>query len=564
MFRLLTAAPRPIPSELSDPVSDPAAPNNSVWEPLRICNVWDAPIVLELEELTDLTSSPADRPVSEQPENGALRHRKASLLKRNSSPIDLLNPPSAALEREQAIRLMRARGSFPVIGSICTMHGLTSAGYVVIGRSLDAAMKGTLNPLAAAVHIGAYAGLYAASSAAQGARTVLENHWAQGAYREFHGETLRLNAGHLDLWADDARREEMAAMLGLNAKGVIAASTAQISQLISATVGFAMSAGQLSLMLNPLIEAVALGSGVLSLAYIRAMSGAMHVRRTAVEQQTETLQMTNGQSVENLLLPNRHSRRVWMKRFYDQLGKQELAEVAQTMFEALRQAGVSFLMSAPMGLSLGYVAMTDVASAYRVLENTMPAFRLLDQFERAVQVGLGLHDVNANLGYLARSTSGRISAAWDDRLRHAAAHGDDFVISQDNNQVPFEAVRTDPEMLTQPGRWTIRAPNGTGKSTLLMALALHLAPKHDVYLLPAHSNVATQDGCPGSTGQVKTQQFEDIDANVAPTVRVILLDEWNGNLDQANTQRLSAMIARWSQRCAVIEVLNVKNVGTPA
>jgi ABC-type cobalamin/Fe3+-siderophores transport system ATPase subunit len=165
------------------------------------------------------------------------------------------------------------------------------------------------------------------------------------------------------------------------------------------------------------------------------------------------------------------------------------------------------------------------------------------------------------LEYLARSTSGQASAAFSERLRYAAAHADDFVITHDGRRVDFSGVRSNPQMLSQQGRWTIRAPNGTGKSTLLIALAMHLAGRSGVYFLPAHSRMATEGGEPGSTGQIKDQHLADFDRNVAPNARVILLDEWNANLDPANRRRLSAMIERWSQRCAVIEVLNHEESG---
>ncbi|OGR90852.1 MAG: hypothetical protein A2V88_17970 [Elusimicrobia bacterium RBG_16_66_12] len=114
--------------------------------------------------------------------------------------------------------------------------------------------------------------------------------------------------------------------------------------------------------------------------------------------------------------------------------------------------------------------------------------------------------------------------------------------------------RVELEGLTPPeaGRLTIRGENGSGKSSFLLELKRR-HPK-DSIILPAHhrlhfASVAEADV---STGQKLSLILEEL-CDVEP-LKLLLLDEWDANLDQENMQRIDAAISRLAQRCCVVEV----------
>ena len=102
------------------------------------------------------------------------------------------------------------------------------------------------------------------------------------------------------------------------------------------------------------------------------------------------------------------------------------------------------------------------------------------------------------------------------------------------------------------GRLTVRGGNGSGKSTWLLDLKRR-RPNGSI-ILPAHNRLhfASVAGADLSTGQRLGRIMEELYA-VEP-LQLILLDEWDANLDRENMQRIDALIDRLARRCYVIEV----------
>lgn len=101
------------------------------------------------------------------------------------------------------------------------------------------------------------------------------------------------------------------------------------------------------------------------------------------------------------------------------------------------------------------------------------------------------------------------------------------------------------------GRMTLRGENGCGKSTALILVKNALANR--AFYLPTHTqlNFASETNR-YSTGESLrnhlTEIIEKVDADV------LLLDEWDANLDSENQERLSALIDELSLKKCVIEV----------
>ncbi|MGK5089482.1 hypothetical protein WDW86_18175 [Bdellovibrionota bacterium FG-2] len=110
------------------------------------------------------------------------------------------------------------------------------------------------------------------------------------------------------------------------------------------------------------------------------------------------------------------------------------------------------------------------------------------------------------------------------------------------------------------GRYTIRGANGAGKSTLLALIKQQLGK--EAFLLPAHSDLmfASTASQSFSSGQKILKQLGEIENEVK--VSVLLLDEWDANLDETNLKLVSARIAEMAQRQCVIEVRH-REAATP-
>jgi hypothetical protein len=90
----------------------------------------------------------------------------------------------------------------------------------------------------------------------------------------------------------------------------------------------------------------------------------------------------------------------------------------------------------------------------------------------------------------------------------------------------------------QPGRCTFTADNGAGKSMALLQLTEILGPDRS-FLLPADHQDLSFNIPKGSTGQ---RDVAAIEAALSSGAQVVLLDEWDAHLDDANRAMLSDRI----------------------
>jgi ABC-type bacteriocin/lantibiotic exporter with double-glycine peptidase domain len=109
------------------------------------------------------------------------------------------------------------------------------------------------------------------------------------------------------------------------------------------------------------------------------------------------------------------------------------------------------------------------------------------------------------------------------------------------------------------GRFIITGDNGTGKTTLLANIKSKIGEK--AYILPSQSRIAFQNDEQErgfSTGEKLREDFKEISLNVCDgSCSVLLLDEWNANLDKENIASINADIDKISKTICVIEALHL-------
>lgn len=117
----------------------------------------------------------------------------------------------------------------------------------------------------------------------------------------------------------------------------------------------------------------------------------------------------------------------------------------------------------------------------------------------------------------------------------------------------LEKIPLNPILLETPGRLTLSARNGSGKSSLLLLLkSMHGS---SAYYLPPAGGLPlsdTQPSAPASTGQNHLSQLLAIAKE--PPARLLLLDEWDANLDSHHTQILDQHLNRLALKVRIIEV----------
>lgn len=106
------------------------------------------------------------------------------------------------------------------------------------------------------------------------------------------------------------------------------------------------------------------------------------------------------------------------------------------------------------------------------------------------------------------------------------------------------------DSLVSQGRFTVSGANGAGKSVLLALLKHKFA--EDAFYLPAHHVLELPGVLPTmSHGERVVAAFK---ALVSGPQKVLLLDEWDANLDSENTLRLDERIQALARNYLVVEV----------
>jgi ABC-type transport system involved in cytochrome bd biosynthesis fused ATPase/permease subunit len=124
-------------------------------------------------------------------------------------------------------------------------------------------------------------------------------------------------------------------------------------------------------------------------------------------------------------------------------------------------------------------------------------------------------------------------------------------IDNEGRTIPFFSTKDLFTAFKKPGRYTITGPNGAGKSSVLKLLKIHL--KDEAFYLPAkHQLLFPTDTTQGSSGERTRRQLDE--ALTDESINILLLDEWDANLDAVNTTFLDEKIRDLTSKKIVIEV----------
>ena len=105
------------------------------------------------------------------------------------------------------------------------------------------------------------------------------------------------------------------------------------------------------------------------------------------------------------------------------------------------------------------------------------------------------------------------------------------------------------------GVYTVRGPNGSGKSLSLLKLKEKYSDA--AYLLPAHHDLFVNFNNQLSSGQLARKSIEWIresSVSLSKNVRLLLLDEWNANMDSNNLSVFQNVLSELSKDFLVVEV----------
>lgn len=377
--------------------------------------------------------------------------------------------------------------------------------------------------------------------------------WEQSILRKYIRLFISVNTHHTNLWIDKRKREEFISTV--NHEG---------SQTIDQAVNYyyGLTSAGLNTFLNVLIIAFLVDylfvvsysiSIVLSFFLIKIQSAA---HQKFVEQ-AQNSRINLGKSIlsfwDNVVLGNAYNLKFWKKSTDERITHAIKDNVSASAFHELISIGISVATFLPSLIIAAYGMYRHIGDSvalaafvvilprlFLVLSYTYNLLYLVTQF------GAMRTRVKTILS-VVESQKENAPSTYLSRIDWNAIH------VQDCNKINGHPVSLDfvSQLLSKPGRITIRGKNGSGKSSLL--LELKRLYKEDAFYLPSQNHLHFSFGeVERSTGELLKAQLEEIYKDV--DAKIILLDEWDANLDGINQSRLSQLVDRIAMKKCVVEV----------
>jgi ABC-type transport system involved in cytochrome bd biosynthesis fused ATPase/permease subunit len=353
---------------------------------------------------------------------------------------------------------------------------------------------------------------------------ILKTTWKQQAQRSFVHAFVASNKNNIGEWSNKGLKEEKLSILTSEGPAAINALIDYVWDLGVYVFSVVFNILALSIIVEPLF-AVAYGFSLVCVLIV------MKLKRRAQRQLTQkalTARVDLCQSLfaawDNVLLGNFYNFNIWQEKTEQRLDRCLQRNVALERFDQFLAIFVSLMTSIPSLMVAAYFMYIHRDDPVR-----LSAFVVILPLLKKVK----WPKINVNQTIINGQT-----AASADHISLSAQQ----TLQSYNDLLGFT---------TQSGRVTIRGENGCGKSTALLLVKNALSKK--AFFLPTHNQLSFHaETNKYSTGESLRNRLLEILEKV--DAEVLLLDEWDANLDSENKERLNLLIDELAVTKCVIEV----------
>ncbi len=397
---------------------------------------------------------------------------------------------------------------------------------------------------------------------------IMKTMWKQEAQRYFINAFVSSNRNNIGEWNNKGMREEKLSLLTAEGPAALHSLIDYVWDLFTYVLSVALNILALSIVVEPLF-AVAYGVSVTCVIIVMKLQ---RKKQRQLTQKALSARVDLFQSLlaawDNVLLGNHYNFKLWdektsqrLKRCLQRNIDLERFDQILAIFSALMTSIPSLMVviyfiyqykSDPVQLSAFVVILPLLFMILSYTYQTLTlAFRWgvhrgkLMAIYKAIQASKDSHSM------LERKVK------WT-KIKASLSKGPlPDVYQPPEGQLslsvprPMESYIDLMSQITPSGRLTLRGENGSGKSTALMLVKNTLAGK--AFFLPTHNELSfASDSNKYSTGESLRKRLMEILEKV--DADVLLLDEWDANLDQENQENLTELIDKIAEKKCVIEV----------
>jgi hypothetical protein len=387
----------------------------------------------------------------------------------------------------------------------------------------------------------------------------LQKLWHVDAYHALIQRSSSALRASPALWRDATQKEHRTGILTAAGPGVLSSVTLYVHDFISTALNLFLGIAGVVWAIGPeLLWGFAIGI-LPALLLLRVMLPRIEAAGTAIATAQASLNTSLMSMWDNVVLGNRLNGALWHKHARVAVNNYRTWAIRSVMLQDGIAVAASLIMMAPtlallsVDLSGSSTSAGDKLAMIALLPRVFLIFNMAQQFLSFLS-GYGsirgqlavLRDVESTppgpslLG--ARINAGQIGIA---------VGGAPSMIAD----VPADALIERLASRTR-GRITVEGRNGSGKSSLLLAIKERLGDA--AVMLPTKHHLLFTSVPPGaSTGERTKAELSELIASSPGCM--LLLDEWDANLDSKNAFEVSQCIDEVSRHVVVIEVRHRKS-----
>lgn len=390
---------------------------------------------------------------------------------------------------------------------------------------------------------------------------IIKISWKQVAQRFFIQAFVTSNRNQVGEWGNKSLREEKLSILASEGPNALYIFIDYVYELSGYFISVCFNVVALSVIVDPLFGA-AYGFSLLTVLIIMKMQRRKQ-RYFTLKALTARLDLYQSllTSWDNILLGNDYNFKIWEEKTAQRVDNCLKKNVQLERFDQILAIIICMLTAIPSLMVATYYAYAHQANVAELTSFlvTLPVLFLIVTYTyqtlslafrwnmhhsklmaiyRAIQP---IKDSHHNLEKKVKWSKIFMNQSTSAPIDHISAAAPQAISSH------LDVIKN----AATSGRITLRGENGSGKSTLLMLIKNALVGK--AFFLPTQNHLSfLSETNKYSTGEsLKNRLLEILELVEAD---VLLLDEWDANLDKENQERLSALIDEIAEKKCVIEV----------
>ena len=373
--------------------------------------------------------------------------------------------------------------------------------------------------------------------------------WANAAHERLIESFKKSYQGKSCIYRDEGAKDSVDSVISRNSFPATLSYISNIHGLTSFALNSALSLAVISFLLPSDIWLGYLISAIGCTAVIGLMSPGISRLSKKSQEHLASYGYFLGKSWANITLGNTYNQRKWEEKISSSGAKYYKIMMQLTRAKQLSNFFLGLVTLIPTAYLIYHTVKSpqfEPSLVAATIVNLTRIFHILNSLGalvyQCIEFGSADAAVKQVLHAIMPSRSLGDSAENQDP-RGISING---VMAQD-----LPTIRTDIRS-AERGRFTVRGPNGSGKTTFL--LSLKSSDPHRTFYLPASiDQLMWPDGFDNlSTGERMMKALGEIQN--LDEINMLLLDEWDANLDETNTQLADELLDTLARTKVVVEV----------